>query len=222
MSSTRPLIVPRSIPEEIAAVLQAEIISGGYAAGERLVERAVAERFAVSAIPVREALQQLERRGLVRRRAHHGCSVVQLSPRELESLCELREVLEPAVVGWAAERADAEALRPLEERLRLLEKAAIERNTPEFFVQDLAFHRAIWELSQNSFATSALETAVGSLFACGLRESAGLDLTKEYGKHDRLLAAIGRGRAAEASQTLIEISGDFRRHLRHERKGVSN
>src|SRR5580765_167519 len=97
-------IHPKSLGEEIVEVLQREIIAGGFRPGQRLVERELIKRFGVSSIPIREALQELENRGLVVKRHNCGCSVVQLTPTELGRICELRRVLEPKVMEWAAAR----------------------------------------------------------------------------------------------------------------------
>lgn len=84
-------------------MLQREIIAGGYRPGQRLVERGLVRRFGVSSIPIREALVELEGRGLVARRHNCGCSVIQLTTDEAIRICELRRVLEPRVMEWAAE-----------------------------------------------------------------------------------------------------------------------
>src|SRR5436190_21245666 len=59
-----PAISSKSLGEEIVDELQREIIRGGFRPGQRLVERELIRRFGVSSIPVREALQELENRGL--------------------------------------------------------------------------------------------------------------------------------------------------------------
>lgn len=50
-----------STADAVAASLRDMIINGELAAGERLVERDLAERFGISRIPMREAIQRLER-----------------------------------------------------------------------------------------------------------------------------------------------------------------
>ncbi len=52
---TAPLT--RSLSEQIAARLSERIVSGVYAPGQRIMEQAVADEFAVSRGPVREALR---------------------------------------------------------------------------------------------------------------------------------------------------------------------
>jgi len=205
--------VTKSIPEEIASVLQTEIISGGYLPGQRLVERELSTRFKVSSIPIREALQVLERRGVVRRKPNRGCSVVQLSLEEVNQICELREFLEPKVAEWAACRITAEGAERLLSHVARIKEIAETGDLPQFFQEDIQFHRAVWELSQNPFAARALEHICGSLFACGYRESRGIDLDQEYKKHERLADSIINGRPCAASKLLEEIAKDLRRYL---------
>ena len=65
----------QSLPEQIAARLAERIVSGAYAPGQRILEQAVAEEFAVSRGPVREALRLLEKDGLVMILARRGAQV---------------------------------------------------------------------------------------------------------------------------------------------------
>ena len=52
---------------------------GVFQPGQRIVERELINRFGVSSIPVREALQDLESRGLLVRKLNHGYTVVKLT-----------------------------------------------------------------------------------------------------------------------------------------------
>lgn len=211
-----PTLSSKSLGEEIVDVLQREIIAGHFRPGQRLVERELNRRFNVSSIPVREALQELENRGLVVKRHNCGCSVVQLSPKEVTRICELRRVLEPQVMEWAAKRITPVASAALEGQLVRLEMAARNRDLPAFFHDDLRFHRMIWEIGDNTYAARALETVLGSLFASGMigaRQTAPIDLAAEVEKHQRLLAAISEGDGQRAALALLEIAAGFEKHL---------
>ncbi len=212
-SAPRARIRATSLSAEIVRALQRAIISGEYAPGERLVERDLAAQFGVSSIPVREALQELESRGLVVRVPNRGCSVIELSPDEIRAIWQLRRLLEPAVIEWAAARMTPEYAMRLREQLAHLETAARERDFAEFFYQDLLLHRLIWEIAGNRFAAKALETAMGSLFASGLRRHESLDLRREIAKHQALVEALVSGSAKRASAALLDIADSFQRHL---------
>ena len=214
MGAARPIRqIPRvSIAQTIAETIEGEIICGKRPPGERLVERQIATHFRVSTIPVREALQILETRGLVIKRINRGCSVIWLTPEEMAQMSELRDWLEPKVIEWAACRRTEEGLRLLSGRLRRLREAAESGSYARFFGDDLEFHRCMWDLAGNPPAARALITVVGCLFACGLRNSA-LDLRQQYLKHERLYQSIAESRPADAGLLLADISAGFRSQL---------
>jgi len=214
-SPPRPL-QPKSLREEIVEVVQHDIIAGHFRPGQRLVERELIQRFGVSSIPIREALQELENRGLVVRRHNCGCSVIQLSPHEAARICELRRVLEPKVMEWAAERVTPEAAAALRSQLAEVERAASAGDWSRYFQEDLKFHRMTWQVADNGYAARALETVVGSLFASGIigsRDAATINLREEIAKHQRLLDAICDRDGQRAALCLLEIAAGFEKHV---------
>jgi len=210
------VLQPKSLREEIVEILQRDIIAGHFRPGQRLVERELIKRFGVSSIPIREALQELENRGLVVRRHNCGCSVIQLTPREAARICELRRVLEPKVMEWAAERITPPAAAALRKQLVEVRDAAANSDWSRYFQEDLKFHRMIWQVADNSYAVRALETVVGSLFASGIissRDAARINLRAEVAKHQRLLDAICHGDGQRAALCLLEIAAGFEKHV---------
>jgi DNA-binding GntR family transcriptional regulator len=209
---------PTSLRDEIVSVLQRAILSGSYRPGERLVERQLAVELGVSAIPVREALMELEARGLVTRTPNRGCHVTVLSPADLEQIFKLRNYLEPKVVEWAGENVTPEQIDDLQRQLDLSRRAAEARDIPEFFYQDLIFHRMVWALSGNRYAARALEMALGPFFAYGLmrdNRSEEIDLVAEIAKHQGIVDAMRRGEPKAAAAMLAEICRGFEEHIRH-------
>ena len=148
---------PVSLRQQLAAALQREIITGVYAPGQRLIERELVTRFGVSSIPVREALQDLEGMGLVVKRPNVGCSVIDLTREEAAQICRFRRVLEPEVVAWAAEHYDGEADEALVARVQEMTAAADNGDIAAFFHADMLFHRALWSVGGNRWASQALE-----------------------------------------------------------------
>lgn len=211
MNTTLPEIHAKSLRDEIADVLERAILTGVYEPGRRLVERELIERFGVSSIPVREALQELENRGLVTRRHNYGCSVVQLSAEDVAAIIELRRALEPKVIEWAAARITPQRARELEAQLGKLAAAAEAGDLSGFFHADLLLHKMIWETSGNRYAARALETALGSLFASGLGgpEARDIDLRREVRKHQRMLKALRSRDGARAAAALLDIAQGF-------------
>ena len=195
---------------------------GVFQPGQRIVERELINRFGVSSIPVREALQDLESRGLLVRRVNHGYSVVELTYTDALRICELRRLLEPQMVEWATARITQEGMEELERQLGEIDVAARQGDMAAFFHADLLFHRQLWQASGNSYAAKALDTSLGSLFASGLARSESstkngrskpIDRRAEVEKHRRMVKAMKRGDGTRAATMLLEIAAGFERHF---------
>ncbi|CAN5846711.1 GntR family transcriptional regulator [soil metagenome] len=88
----------RVLAEDVAARLRTAILQGHFAPGERLREERLAQALGVSRGPVREALAELERQGLVVIFRNRGAVVAQLSREDLEELYTLRLAIEELAV----------------------------------------------------------------------------------------------------------------------------
>lgn len=88
-----------TLPEQIAERIFNAIASGEYAPGDRIREEALAEEFAVSRGPVREALRLLEGDAVVRILPNRGAHVTQLSIKEVGDIFEIRRKLSGAMVA---------------------------------------------------------------------------------------------------------------------------
>lgn len=95
--------------------IRASILEGTYSPGERLVEQQLANRFGTSRGPIRTALQELERTGLIVSIDRRGTFVRQLSPADVEEIISLWMVLWPFALERAMARLGAEARASLEE-----------------------------------------------------------------------------------------------------------
>ncbi len=78
----------------ILTVLRAEIIDGTIPAGTRLKEEAIAARFGVSRVPIREALLQLESEGFIHAEKYKGATVSARSEQDVVELMQVRRGLE--------------------------------------------------------------------------------------------------------------------------------
>jgi DNA-binding GntR family transcriptional regulator len=95
---TAPL-AHRTISTAIAERIRAGILDGTFPEGAQLRQDALAARFGVSRIPVREALFQLDAEGLVQMVPHKGAVVAGLSADEIIDIFDLRALLEPRLLA---------------------------------------------------------------------------------------------------------------------------
>lgn len=84
----------RTIQDFLTDTLRARIVSGELSAGTRIDQDALATEFAISRMPVREALRALDAEGFVTLIPHRGAIVSSLSPAEIEEIYQMRAVLE--------------------------------------------------------------------------------------------------------------------------------
>ncbi len=87
-------VTPQSLPDLIAKDLRERILSGELAEGEAIRQEALAEDYAVSRMPVREALKRLDAEGLVQLAANRGATVTRHSLDEIGEIFDLRVLLE--------------------------------------------------------------------------------------------------------------------------------
>ena len=87
--------------------LRSDILTCRLAPGDDMREQELAERYAVSRQPVREALLRLEREHLVTVQPRQGYRVNPISLSDARDLLRFRFALEPACVAEAIENASA-------------------------------------------------------------------------------------------------------------------
>ena len=98
-----PFSSVESTGDAIAHALREEILAGRLAAGERLIEEAIAKRYGVSRIPVREALTRLQSEGFVTIVRYRGATVSTTLVQDSRELLHIRRGLEVLAAQLAAE-----------------------------------------------------------------------------------------------------------------------
>jgi GntR family transcriptional regulator, carbon starvation induced regulator len=92
---------PQTRSDWVYERLKHAIVTGELPPGARLVAADLAQRWALSPTPLREAFQRLEGIGLVELSSQRGARVASMSVAEAEEIYELRLMLEP----WALRRS---------------------------------------------------------------------------------------------------------------------
>src|SRR3954468_11714317 len=100
--------------DNVYETLRSDILTCHFAPGDDMREQDLAERYAVSRQPVREALLRLEREHLVTVTPRQGYRVNPISLADARDLLRFRFALEPACVGEAIENAPENVLTALD------------------------------------------------------------------------------------------------------------
>lgn len=188
----------------VTEALRAAIVTGDLAAGGVYSAPRLAARFGVSPTPVREAMLDLVRDGLVRTIPNRGFQVVEPSPAALHDILELRLLLEVPVVVRLAERGlrDAElaALRPLAEQTL---RAASAPDVVAHVVADLAFHLALLDQWGNTEITEVVRALRSRSRLAGLRSADNHAAMVDSAREHLELLDLLRRRDAAAAGTLM-------------------
>ncbi|MCA8273475.1 GntR family transcriptional regulator [Burkholderia sp. AU30280] len=142
-----------STADAVAASLREMIVNGELQAGERLVERDLAERFGISRIPMREAIQRLEREGLLEIFRNRGAVVRMLSASDVQEIYDMRALLEGDAIHRSVKRLDDETLARAELVHRLLGESNVPRRQGEL---NREFHALLYSCCGNERQLKAI------------------------------------------------------------------
>ncbi|MCC6366189.1 MAG: GntR family transcriptional regulator [Bryobacterales bacterium] len=200
--------------EVVLDAIRSAIFSGRFAPGEAIRELHMARELGVSQATVREALLQLEHRGIVVRTPNLGTTVVQLSSRELKERFELRVLLESMAAIQAAERMTAEELshlRALNDEMSYHVAASAYYEASE---ADLTFHRFIWRNCGNAVLYHMLDQLTIPVFAfVSILRSRGSESLNGFMSHAPLVEAIAEKDHEKIRACCREILESSYRHF---------
>jgi DNA-binding GntR family transcriptional regulator len=216
--SALPLEVPASpidlpsIPDVICLELRRDIAHGVYKPGPIRV-RVLAERFGVSATPVREALRRLEAEGLVSLR-NRQIVINKLSRAEMREIYTIRGELEAFATRQAVPnlRGDTEALERLEQLVDDMD--SFERSPEEWRTANEEFHWIVYRAA----GMPRLEDIVNRLWVAvepylRLYVTTARSFRTAQDQHRRILNHVHLGEADEAAEVMREHLGETKELL---------
>jgi DNA-binding GntR family transcriptional regulator len=150
-----PASASHALGEQVYHAIENDIVIGLLRPGQKLDERQLAERFAVSRTPVREALNRLVSIGLVRTVLRQGAFVASLSTRELFETFDAMREMETLAARLAARRMTEDEGTELL-RLAVASAGAAESGDGDAYATaNFAVHRAIYHGMHNRVLTDA-------------------------------------------------------------------
>lgn len=225
-----PALTPRSpaaappapvLSDELSQVQKAyahiehEIATLALAPGQVVSENMLATRFGLGRTPVREALQQLAREGLVVILPNRGIIVSQLDVRQQLRLLEARRYVEQGVVALASLRADAAQRERFLALAVAMEASAAQHDGVAFLALDAEFNQLLLAAARNDHLSACMRLMQGlarRFWYAHYQTSADLPETA------RLHAAIARAVAAQddvqAQQALVRLLDNVERFTR--------
>lgn len=220
-----------TISHNVAHHLEQLIWDGGYQPGHKIPsERQLTQRLGVSRTLVREALKELQGRGIIETQHGKGSFVAcviseaakdsvlnrlfQDHSRTLYDLLEVREQMEGQAAKLAAERGTSKDFHQITKAFKVMEAGDSKNNAQ----QDYAFHLAIAEASHNpilihllnSIKSFTLESVRASVDNLSHREQFKLQMDKH---HKQIYNAIMSRHAKWAQKAAMA-------HIHHVRESL--
>lgn len=208
MDAFDPGLAPRTaLWETIVAAMRRAIILGELQPGLHLEEPALAEKFGVSRIPVREALTRLAHEGLVRLEPRRGAFVVGVTPDDVHDIYDLRLLIELHAVRRAAERAASSDIILLQARADQMADAVRLNNLDRVAEPDVKFHHQIVVMAGSQRLLAAWDP-IGGLIATflSITNTTHRDMPQTVQSHQRIIGFL-QLHDADSAET------ELRRHL---------
>lgn len=211
-SSHFTLLTKRSsLREAVGRALRAAIVSGEMQPGVVYSAPTLSARFGVSATPVREAMLDLVREGMVTSVPNKGFRVTEVSPDDLDDLTELRLLIEPPTVRRIVPLIQADDLPRLRHAAQSIVDRAAEGDLIGYTEADRQFHLTLLDHSGNRRLVETISHLRAQTRLLGLAPLAERgELTDSAEEHLRLMDLI-EARDAEGAERLT------RQHIGHVR-----
>lgn len=193
-----------NLRERVVQHVRAVIVSGQSGAGKMYSVPSLAAELGVSTTPVREALLELARNGLLEPVRNRGFKVVEPTPAELRNLFQMRELLEVHAAELLARlprrSRSLGGLKPLADAVA----AAVEKDDVFGYLEaDRRFHHAFIDAAENPLLTELAMGLRDKMRLHGISSRAGLERqAASVTEHYRLIELAKAG-DAEAIRPLL-------------------
>lgn len=216
LDGARQLFSPltrRTIGDEVLDTLRKSIVAGAFAPGDHLAEGNLARQLAVSRAPVREAMMQLEREGLLVFDKRGAARVKVFTDEDFNEIFTLRLNLETMAARLACRRftkADHQRF------LQNIERTRAATELLELTLSDVEFHDLVVQTSRHARLLTCWSTLRHQIeyWLARMQDRAGSTLSKTRDaterNHRKLLAALQAGheqRMAKEIREHIEVWG---------------
>jgi DNA-binding GntR family transcriptional regulator len=200
-----------SLREQIGVSLRAALVAGEMVPGVTYSAPALAERFGVSATPVREAMLDLISEGMIVAVPNKGFRIVETTDQDLDDMTELRRLIEVPTVGRIAKTITPDQVGHLRVIATRIMDAAAGGDVVTYIEADRQFHLDLLRLSGNSRLVDMVDQLRMNTRLYGLEElAASGHLGRTSEEHLTLLDALEAGDRKGAERIMAQHLGHVR------------
>jgi len=202
-----------NLVNQIYDLIVKKIISGDLKMGAKIIISSIAKEYNVSSTPVREALNQLSKEGLVENIPNVGNIVFKMNKKEMEEILYIRELLERSSLKYTLKEENTQTFKKLLTYFKELKNENDQLEIRKKFYQwDTDIHLSIIRSTSNYRLVEMYKRIFNILFVFILKMHHSDELYgQNYDHCIELLEAITEKKYLKAKNSL-EV------HFKHTRK----
>lgn len=198
--------------ERVYRALRQQVMHGELSPGQSLTLRGIADQFAVSMTPAREAVRRLAAEGAFTMSSSGRVSTPELTSDRIEELAAVRALLEPEMASRALPRAHFALIDRLTAINGLNQDAVINQDAVAYVRSNLEFHRTLYLRAQTPAMLAMIET-VWLQLGPTMREMYQKIRRREMPQHHRLILTALRD--GDDPGLRLAVRTDVTQGLRH-------
>lgn len=194
MEDNRDLITSKTIAVQIADQIRDEILSRSIKPGSRITVKEIADRYNVSAMPVREAFNMLCGEQLLELNPYKGATVMAVTPELMAQLNDLQGALEGLLVELCLQKGYSDELiaqlEEINEQIDALDEEGIRQRRIEL---NARFHALEYSPCKDHMAYAQFHKNLNQLHAIRRYQVMKSDRVKEtVEEHKMIIRALKR------------------------------
>lgn len=213
------VITRKSRAEDIVGIIKEGIIRGYWKPNQKIDDKELANKLNVSRITVREALSKLVERRLVEKKHWKGFAVRYLSWEEIDSLIDVRIVLEELALKRLVQTITPDLIRSMEQAIEEAKEAVERQDFHGFSRSDYRFHQIIQSESGNPWIKDILEdlhVLISIVRYISQWKHPEEVARKSISEHEQIVESLKQGNGNEAIQYLHAHLNNHRERVRKE------
>lgn len=185
-----------------ARMIRDNIISLVLEPGSFVSEKELSITMGLSRTPVREALIELSKGGIVEIFPQHGSMVSKIDYERIEEAVFLRETIEVAVVSLACDKASVEDVNYLGDNIMLQDACLARDDGPGLLQLDNDFHSRLFSAAKKEFCYSLMKSMAAHFDRVRQMSLVAMKNTKIVDDHKAIFKAIVARDAERAKETM--------------------
>ncbi len=197
-----------TLASDVANVLRDAIVTGYFAAGERLIESSLADELEISRTTLREALRVLSSEGLIITEPHRGSHVVELSREDMREIYEMRLALESMAATKVCGHLSKNQVKRLRSLIEQMKEASRNGDALTINELDMKFHETICQFANNARLWKFWKQMGGQMRLYFAAFQGKIQLEEIAQRHEAILDVLISGPKEEASRIFEHHIGD--------------